>query len=228
MGERIYKSKDPLTIGFYTHDGYIQSVPACQRAVLLAKKALEFMGHTVVEFVPPRVTYMIPNLYIRSVQGDGGKIFISKTNNDIEEPTLKKLLLPSKLPKWMRWVLAWAIQAASKDKVLGESLRARVEVKSVYEWFQHAIRIQEYKEEFLQAWKAKNLDAVICPPFAMAAVPSGKVIDVLGCGGYCWLYNVVNYPAGVLPVTKVTSDDITNLEEYPSNTRQEKNVKKVR
>ena len=49
-----------------------------------------------------------------------------------------------------------------------------------------------------------------------------------GCGGYCWLYNVVNYPAGVLPVTRVTNDDVTNLDKYPSKTTMERLVKKVR
>lgn len=44
---QIYESKKPLRIGFYVHDGYIQPVPACQRAVLMAKAALESRGHTV-------------------------------------------------------------------------------------------------------------------------------------------------------------------------------------
>ncbi|XP_060570943.1 vitamin D3 hydroxylase-associated protein-like isoform X2 [Ruditapes philippinarum] len=224
--EEIYRSKRPLTIGFYTYDGYIQSVPACERAVMMAKKALEAMGHTVIDFVPPRVTYMVPYLYVRSVQGDGGRIFTSQTEKDIEDPSMKKLLFPSKLPKWMLWVLSWVTQAITKDKVLADAIKARIPVKSVYEWFQHAIRVQDYKDEFLNAWKGKNLDAVICPPFAMTAVPNGKVTEVLGCGGYCWLYNVVNYPAGVLPVTRVTSDDVTNLDKYPSTTTMEKLVKK--
>ena len=41
------------------------------------------------------------------------------------------------------------------------------------------------------------------------------------------LYNVLNYPAGSIPVTKVTADDVINMKDYPSKTRIEKNIHKV-
>lgn len=44
---QIFESTKPLRIGFYTTDGYIKAVPACERAVLMAKAALEKRGHTV-------------------------------------------------------------------------------------------------------------------------------------------------------------------------------------
>jgi len=43
----VLDSKAPLRIGFYTYDGNFQAVPACVRAVLRAKAALEAQGHTV-------------------------------------------------------------------------------------------------------------------------------------------------------------------------------------
>ena len=42
------------------------------------------------------------------------------------------------------------------------------------------IFLQEYKEEFLTAWRAQSLDVVICPPFATTAVPHGNLSDLLG------------------------------------------------
>ena len=47
FSKQIYESTKPLKIGFYVHDGYVKPVPACQRAVLMAKAALESRGHTV-------------------------------------------------------------------------------------------------------------------------------------------------------------------------------------
>lgn len=44
---KVYKSKRPLKIGFYTQDGFFQAVPACERAVQLAKTALQNIGHEV-------------------------------------------------------------------------------------------------------------------------------------------------------------------------------------
>ena len=37
---------------------------------------------------------------------------------------------------------------------------------------------------------------------------------VYRCGSYLMVYNVLDFPAGVLPVTKVTTDDATQLEHY--------------
>ena len=44
---QIFESTKPLRIGFYLTDGFVQAVPACERAVLMAKAALEKRGHTV-------------------------------------------------------------------------------------------------------------------------------------------------------------------------------------
>lgn len=42
------------------------------------------------------------------------------------------------------------------------------------------------------------------------------------------MYNLLNYPAGVLPVTKVTEQDIKDMANYPNKTKFEKNIKKVK
>ena len=41
------------------------------------------------------------------------------------------------------------------------------------------------------------------------------------------LYNVVNYPAGSLPVTRVTVDDVSNMKDYPNQTFRDKLIKQV-
>ncbi|WAQ93950.1 FAAH1-like protein [Mya arenaria] len=110
----ILESKRPLKIGFYTDDRNVPSVPACARAVLLAKQALETMGHSVVEFVPLRMKYVLSKLYYRSVLGDKGWQFVSKIQNDIVDPLVYKLTLPSRFPDWLIWILSWVIQKARK------------------------------------------------------------------------------------------------------------------
>jgi len=41
------------------------------------------------------------------------------------------------------------------------------------------------------------------------------------------LYNVVNYPAGSMPVTKVTNNDVDNMSSYPKVTWMQKAIHKV-
>ena len=44
---QIYENQRPLKIGYYVYDGCTRCVPAVERAVMLAKAALETLGHTV-------------------------------------------------------------------------------------------------------------------------------------------------------------------------------------
>ncbi len=44
---QIYESTKKLRIGYYTHDGFFTATAACQRAVMVAKEALEKRGHEV-------------------------------------------------------------------------------------------------------------------------------------------------------------------------------------
>lgn len=56
------------------------------------------------------------------------------------------------------------------------------------------------------------------------------MMDLLIIAGgvtYTTLYNVLNFPAGCVPVTKVTAQDETNMANYPSKTGTEKFIKKV-
>lgn len=42
------------------------------------------------------------------------------------------------------------------------------------------------------------------------------------------LYNILDYPAGSIPVTKATADDVAKMEDYPTPDPWHKAVKRVR
>ena len=44
---------------------------------------------------------------------------------------------------------------------------------------------------------------------------------------YCLSYNTLNFPAGVVPMTRVTSEDIEKLRDYPTTNAAEIAAKKV-
>ena len=52
-------------------------------------------------------------------------------------------------------------------------------------------------------------------------------LTVTGGVTYTTLYNVLNYPAGSVPVTKVTAIDETKMKDYPTKRAYEKFIKKV-
>ena len=69
---KVYHSKKPLRIGYYMDDTYYASSPACHRAVLIGKKALEKRGHEVVPWTPPNVDFMM-KFFLKCFAGDAGK-----------------------------------------------------------------------------------------------------------------------------------------------------------
>lgn len=47
------------------------------------------------------------------------------------------------------------------------------------------------------------MDVLLCPPNATPAVPHGGMRDAVSSCGYTFLFNLLDYTAGVMPVTKV-------------------------
>lgn len=74
-----------------------------------------------------------------------------------------------------------------------------------------------YKAQFTAEWRRLNLDAVICPASATVAPPVGYS-HITPALMYTNLYNILDYPAGVVPVTKVTpEDEKTTATEYKAD-----------
>jgi fatty acid amide hydrolase len=48
---------------------------------------------------------------------------------------------------------------------------------------------------------------IVCPGCSLPAFTHGSSRDLLTAGGYTILYNVLGYPAGIVPVTRVRSGE---------------------
>ncbi|XP_052095457.1 vitamin D3 hydroxylase-associated protein-like [Mytilus californianus] len=220
----IYEEKRKLNIGFYVDDGSLKSIPACQRAVLEVKAMLESQGHTLIPFEPLDISKM-SELFIKATFADGGKIFVDILSTDQVDPTISITMMSFKMPKWLYKVMVMVGRLLTKDHMMTVFGNSFLGVKSITEYWDLALQIKEYKTEFLKKWRDNKLDAMICPGFAYTAIPHGTVQYVISGVTYTILYNLLNYPAGILKVTNVKQQDIDNFKDYPSNTYTEKLVK---
>ena len=59
----------------------------------------------------------------------------------------------------------------------------------------------------LDAWNQAELDAVVCPPHVIPAMPLGTSGDLVLTLSYMFRYVMFNFPAGVVPVTRVRDDE---------------------
>ena len=57
--------------------------------------------------------------------------------------------------------------------------------------------------ESLDRAEGGPVDIILCPPCALPAFTHGASRDLVLGGGYTALYNLLGYPAGIVPITRV-------------------------
>ena len=73
-------------------------------------------------------------------------------------------------------------------------------------------RQMDYRRDFLRALDSDDggpFDVIVCPAFSLPALRHGASKDLVTAGAYAILYNVLGYPTGVVPVTRVRAGEET-------------------
>eukprot|EP00058_Branchiostoma_floridae_P017075 XP_002602563.1 hypothetical protein BRAFLDRAFT_227209 [Branchiostoma floridae] len=76
------------------------------------------------------------------------------------------------------------------------------------------VSLQEYIQKFLADWREKELDVLLCPAFAIPACKPEHAGPIIYAASYTVLFNLLNFPAGVVPVTTVTEEDDRLLDDW--------------
>ncbi|XP_077389323.1 fatty-acid amide hydrolase 1 [Festucalex cinctus] len=207
---QMYKSTKPLRIGYLESDGLNQLTPSMTRILREVKALLEKAGHTVVPYSPPRLREAFL-LISKGVFADGGASLVRKLKGGPLDPTLKLQVFPFYLPCWLRKTLSFLLRPLSPRGSL--LLQGTTGLESVAElWEQHSA-VQDYMNETLAEWRRCKMDVLLCPMF-------GPAYNFLYCGrlsfplAYTAIYNLLNFPAGVVPVSTVTPEDEEELSRY--------------
>ncbi|XP_007430225.1 vitamin D3 hydroxylase-associated protein-like [Python bivittatus] len=209
--EEIYTSSNLLRIGYYEDDGYFQPSPSMKRAVQETKNLLQAAGHTLIPFVPPRQNYVVDELFTRGLFSDGAANLLDKFKGDIVDPNLKSQINCYSIPTVLKRILAFVLKPVypriSRDL---SALCGTGSAKNL--WKQHAA-VAAYREEFIAEWRRLKLDVILCPALG-PAFNEGYPGKLFAATSYTNLYNVLNFPAGIVPVTTVTQVDEEKLKEY--------------
>lgn len=212
--EAVFNSKQPLRIGYYYDDGYMKPVPACQRAVKITKEALERAGHTLVEYKIPEMELLM-EMSTRAFYMDGGRANLERMKYDIVDKRL--------LTSWRRWKMSPVLRKlCSMYLTLTQSSRIGKDLmaygggdRSAYELWKLTAWMNGYKMRFWSEWREKyKIDALICPVYPLVACPKGMVSNMTALMSYSTPFTVTNCPAGAVPVTKVTQQDIDELKRH--------------
>ncbi len=198
-----------LRVGYYVDDGTFSVSPAVARAVAEAAAALREAGAQVRAWQPPDVPQAL-KLYYSILGADHMKAARTRMAGSTRAPQIALLLTLAMLPLWMarllRVVLTWFGQATLANGLA--SLGADTVTR-----YWHLLEAQsDYEKLFSEAMDGdanagSPLDVILCPPCALPAYPHGASKNLLTAGAYAALYNLLGYPAGVVPVTRVRADE---------------------
>lgn len=206
-----YQSNKPLRIGYLENDGYTQPSPSMVRGLREVKALLEQAGHTLVPYNPPRVNYATHELMIKGILADGAASLLQKLEGGPVDPCLIQQVRPYTLPKWMKKTLSFLLKPLSPR--IAAMFKAICGVGSVQElWKQHTA-VEDYIQETIAEWRRCDIDVLLCPVIGPAYnfLYCGRLTSVLT---YTMLYNLLTFPAGVVPVSTVTAEDEEELRHF--------------
>ncbi|XP_047442105.1 fatty-acid amide hydrolase 1 [Mugil cephalus] len=211
FNEKIYRSSKPLRIGYLEDDGYTEPSPSMARGVREVKALLEKAGHTLVPYRPPRINEIIPELMVKGILADGATTLMEKLKGEPLDPCLRPQFIPYAFPKWLKKTLSFLLKPlSSRGSTVFSALCGVGSVQNL--WKQHA-DVEDYIHETIAEWRRCNIDVLLCPVI-------GPAYNFLYCGkcttplSYTMIYNLLNFPAGVVPVSTVTAEDEEKLKHY--------------
>jgi fatty acid amide hydrolase len=193
-----------LRVGYYEDDRFLAPAASVRRGVRKAVEAVKSAGAEVIPFDPVNVVEL-HYLYFAAFASDGGKTLDKLLDGDAVMPQLKMLKLFAKLPSALRLTLAAFMATQGEQRV--ERLLKTVHERPVADYWSVAHRRAQLRLEMKSEWDRAGIDAMICPAHATPAMRHGAARDFALGGCYSMLYNMLNFPAGIAPVTRVLADE---------------------
>jgi fatty acid amide hydrolase len=206
-----YKSVDvrSLRIGVCERIGAFAPAPALGRAVREATATFESLGAQVVAFEPPHPAHAL-DLFFGVLSADGGRGAVTALGANARDPRVAELLAIVSKSRGQLAVIERLLRLAG-ERSLAAVVRNYGRTRTHHYW-KLVEGVRAYQVVFAAAMDAAAggpLDAILCPPSGLPALRHGASQAVLTAGMYAPLYNLLGYPAGVVPLTRVRSDEET-------------------
>jgi fatty acid amide hydrolase len=193
-----------LRVGYLKDDDIVPVSLPVRRAMAVAIDGLRDAGLDVVPFVPPRERSPLLD-YIALLSADGGETVQRLARTGPLDSVIEASLQTVRLGPWRRRAVGWWCQWRGEGDV-AKLIRASGP-KSVGEMWQLTKGIRDYREDFLNAIAEAGVDVLLCPPHATCALPHGAAKNFAPAGALSMLFNLLQFPAGVVPITTVRPDE---------------------
>ena len=206
---RPVAKKEKYNVGYFVSNGLCRPTPPCTRAVTETVEKLKNAGHRVTELKFPRALEATTT-FLSLASMDGYRRYMSDLTTDPVDPAVQQLLLLTRLPDWVKSLLSLLL------RVLGLTVESYIITASKslslqQMWNAHAWR-NDYAYEIAHLFRP--YDFVICPVNCQPPIKHGAFPHMPFAASYTFLFNLVDMPAGVVPVTTVdpVRDSLTSTQ----------------
>ncbi|KAK1716536.1 amidase [Colletotrichum lupini] len=210
--------KKKLRVGVMRTDGVVDPSPACRRALEMVENALRKQGHEIVEISPPS-PYEGLKIAALALNADGCQMFSTFfRTGEWNDPGAAQMKFLMNLASPLRYLYYLWVKYVRRDDIWAGLVRDW-RPQSAFENWKLVARREAYRNQWFEWWNKADVDFLITPPNATPAVPHDGMKDACSSCGYTFLFNLLDYTAGVLPVTHVDKD----LDQLPADF----NIKKL-
>ncbi|KIX08056.1 uncharacterized protein Z518_02711 [Rhinocladiella mackenziei CBS 650.93] len=202
-----------VRVGLMTTDGVCTPAPAIARGLELTAEALRSAGHEVIE-IPissfPASATPAQGLQIASVLlcADGGKTYHSFFRTlERNDPGAAQINFYMSLPRPIKYLWYLWTRYVKRDRLWASILRYFHPLSAADQWKWVAKR-EAFRGTWFDWWDkpAQNFDFILCPGNATPALPHRAMHDAVSSCGYTFLWNLLDYTAGIVPVAKVDAE----------------------
>ncbi|KAI9510201.1 amidase signature enzyme [Russula earlei] len=198
---RTVNLPEKMRVGILWDDGVVTPSPPCKRALQIVTSLLEEDGHDIITIDPPSPlkALQIGSQLMANAFVTGSSPLRWCESND---PGVAAGLFALRLPRILMKLYAWFHRHVLRDAVYA-SLVEGWHVKNCQEFYALVGQREDYRAEWFDYWRLEGLDLVLTAPNALPAMRHGDGRRLWKACGYTFLFNILDYSAGVMPITRV-------------------------
>ncbi|KAI0384223.1 amidase [Hypomontagnella monticulosa] len=216
--EKEYATKTKLRVGVMKTDGVVDPSPACLRALEKTAVALKKAGHEIVLVEPPS-PYEALQIASLLLNADGCQMFKSfYRSGEWDDPGAAQMGWLMNLPRPFKYLYYLWVKYVRRDNIWAGLVKDWHE-KTAFEQWKLVAKREAYRAKFFDWWDSVNVDFILTPPNATPAVPHDGMKEAVSSCGYTFLFNLLDYTCGIVPVTHVDK----TLDKLPAKF----NIKKL-
>ncbi|KAM3572655.1 hypothetical protein VYU27_005341 [Nannochloropsis oceanica] len=207
-------------LGWFMTDDFFEPSRAGKRAMGLAKQALEATGkYELVELKLDKSTngWEAVRLFYNILTAEGGmKSYVEGLEGEPLIGAYRKMHFATSLWDWVRPFMNCVLYLLDEKRMRFMVKGFRREGVPTRDYWQYCKELQVYQEAWVHMLHAQDLQGFLCPGVALPAFCNGASQSVESACTYTFFLNLLHFPAGMVPVTRVREDEACYpLKELP-------------